>query len=359
MGDIRRLTRQRLVGAALFVPCALAHAQSSVTLYGVADAALEYANKTVSPSGQPAGHSFAVTDAGFSPSLIGLQGKEDLGQGVSATFDIESGIDLANGGLDSSNGNFFGRQAWVGLEGGFGRVRLGEQFSPLFWAIFDTDPRYLSTFGSGLVPYGNNVGFTSAVNSNAVSYASPKLGGFEGTVMFAPGGIAGNFQAGKQWSVGFKYDNGTIMVNATIYDGNGGGTPTPVPTTVEFLGRELGAAWHLGDLAVKASFVSYKVAGGFDANVYGGGLDYYVRPDLDIDGGVWFTSDRNDTANHSVLAAIGTTYFISKRTSLYAQIGMVDNHGKMNTGLSVTNPTVFNEGPGTAVGANLGIRQTF
>jgi predicted porin len=359
MGDVCQLTIRRFVGAALFAPIALAHAQSSMTLYGSIDAAVEYASRTVSPSGQVMGHTFALTDAGWVPSLIGLMGKEDLGGGLSATFDLESGIDIANGGFNSSNGNFFGRQAWVGLEGNFGRVRFGEQFSPLFLAIFDTDPRNLSTFGSGLVPYGNNVAFTSAVNSNAISYTSPKIDGFEGTAMFALGGIAGNFQAGKQWSVGAKYDNGTVMVNATIYDGNGGGMPTPVPTTVEFLGRQLGAAWRLGALTAKASFVSYKVSGGFDANVYGGGLDYFVRPELDIDSGAWFTSDRNDTANRSVLVAIGATYSVSKRTAVYAQFGVVNNHGKMNTGLSVTNPAVFNEGPGTTIGANVGFRQTF
>jgi predicted porin len=247
----------------------------------------------------------------------------------------------------------------VGLEGNYGKIRFGEQFSPFFLTLFDSDPRHFSTFGSGIVIYGDNAGFTGSVNANAILYSSPKLWGFEGSAMFAPGGVAGDFQAGKQWSGSLKYDNGTLMVNASIYDGNTGGTPTPVPTNTEFLGRTLGMAYRFGTLTAKLSFVNYKVAGKFNANVYGGGLDYFARADLDFNGGAWFTSDRNNTTNHSILGAIGTTYFLSKQTSLYAQFAVVNNHGAMNTGLSLTTHSILTEVAGTTYGANVGIRHSF
>jgi predicted porin len=110
-------------------------------------------------------------------------------------------------------------------------------------------------------------------------------------------------------------------------------------------------------VTAKASFVNYKVAGSFDNNVYGGGLSWYVTPTLNLDGGVWVTSDRNHTANHSLLAALGASYFLSKRTTLYAQVASVDNHGVMNTGLSV-NGALFGT-RGTTVGATAGIRHSF
>jgi hypothetical protein len=151
---------------------------------------------------------------------------------------------------------------------------------------------------------------------------------------------------------------GGLTINAAIYDGNSGGTvQTPITTTVQYEGRIVGVGYRFGALTAKASFVNYKVAGSFNNNVYGGGLDWYVLPTLDVNGGVWVTSDRNRTTNHSVLAALGTNYLLSKATTVYAQAGVVNNHGAMNTGLSMTG--ALYEVPGTSVGAVVGIRHTF
>jgi predicted porin len=341
----------------LMIGCA--YAQGSVTLYGVVDAGIQFSSRTMNANGQNAGHTFAMTDGGDGPSVIGLKGTEDLGGGFKARFNLEGGINVANGGFNSSNGNFFGRQAWVGLEGRFGEIRLGEQFSPFFLSVYETDPRTFSSFGSALVPYANNVVFTGGVNSNAILYNSPKFAGFEGSAMFALGGVAGNFNAGRQWSASIKYDNGTLMANAAIYDGNGGGAVTPVPTNIQFEGKTIGIGYRFSAITAKASFTNYKVAGSFNNNVYGAGADYLALPDVDLNAGVWFISDRNHTSNHSVLGALGANYLLSKRTSLYAQFALVDNHGAMNTGLSVTDQSIMNELPGTTYGANFGIRHTF
>jgi len=358
--NLFRLKSKWMVGGTLLMSVSIAHAQSNVTLYGVVDAGFQYASKTPNAQGTGnAGPTYAMTNGGFGPSVFGLQGKEDLGGGLKASFDLESGISTVNGGFSSSNGNLWGREAWVGLEGNFGQLRLGEQYSPFFLALLDSDPRHFSTFGSGIVLYGDNAAFTGAVNSNALIYNSPKVAGFEGSAMFAPGGVAGDFQAGKQWSASLKYGNGSLMVNASIYDGNTGGAATPVPTTLAFIGRTLGVAYHFGGLTAKASFVNYKVAGSFNNNVIGGGLDYFALPDLEFNGGVWVTSDRNKTSNNSLMAAIGANYFLSKRTQLYVQFASVDNHGAMNTGLSLTDHSLLNELPGTTFAANIGIRQTF
>ncbi|KVR47168.1 hypothetical protein WM08_09210 [Burkholderia ubonensis] len=69
------------------------------------------------------------------------------------------------------------------------------------------------------------------------------------------------------------------------------------------------------------------------------------------------TSDRNDTGNHSVLAALGATYNLSKATALYAQVAMVDNHGAMNAGLGI-NDALYGV-TDTTLGANAGVRHTF
>ncbi|PTB16767.1 porin [Trinickia symbiotica] len=336
-----------------------AQAQSSVTLYGVVDAGLLFTNKSPNAStGQNAGRQFALIDSGDSVSEFGLLGVEDLGHGMKAEFKLESGFSMANGAFNDSNGNMFGRQAWVGLSNDLGEFKAGLQFSPFLLSLYELDPRGLSQFGSGIVNYVNNVVATGIFNANAVSYTSPVIAGLQGSVMFAFGGAAGNFSAGRQYSASLKYDNGSLTINASLYNGNAGGNAqTPVPTTQPFLGRMLGAAYKFGKVTVKASFTSYKVAGSFNNNVYGGGVDYLLLPDLDLNGGVWVTSDRNQTTNHSVMGAVGVQYFLSKRTTLYGQVGVVNNHGAMNTGLSING--ALNGVTGTTVGANLGVRHVF
>jgi predicted porin len=337
-----------------------ARAQSAVTLYGIVDSGLQYASKVATASGGDAVNSFSFNSAGLGLSAFGLRGREDLGGGFSTNFDLESGISTANGGFGSSNGNFWGRRAWVGINGGFGEIRFGLQASPFFLTMFDSDPRSFSSFASGLVIYGDNVEFTGGMNSNAITYLSPNVAGFNASVMFAPGGVAGNFQAGQQWSASANYDTGTLMVNAAMYHGNAGGASTPVPTTVQFDGRTLGVAYRFNGFRLKASIVNYNVAGSLNEYVYGAGADYVVTPSISVNAGAWFSIDRNHEPNHSLLAGVGATYLLSVRTSLYAQAGMVSNHGNMNIGLSVTDFAIMHEvRNATAFGANFGIRHTF
>jgi hypothetical protein len=68
-------------------------------------------------SGSNSGSAIAMTDSGIGPSEFGIKGTEDLGGGMKANFDLESGISVANGGLGNGTGNFFGRQTgWTKWE---------------------------------------------------------------------------------------------------------------------------------------------------------------------------------------------------------------------------------------------------
>ncbi|WP_179405311.1 porin [Burkholderia guangdongensis] len=349
-----------VAGALLGTLGSSAHAQSSVTLYGIVDAGLLYTSKSLNPvTGQNAGHQFSMITGGMTPSLFGLKGTEDLGGGLKAIFALESGIDVTNGGFADSNGNLFGRQAWVGLASDYGTVKAGLQFSPFVLSLISTDARNVSYFGSGVPIYVGSVLVTGIFNANAISYTSPTIAGFRGSAMLALGGVAGNFQAGRQYSASLDYTYGPLFVSAAMYSGNAGGTAasTPVPSTVPFSGRTVGASYRFGDLTVKASYTNLKVAGSFDNRTYGGGLSVQFTPAVLADAGVWYTSDGNDTHNHSILAATGLTYGLSKATSLYGQVGFVDNHGLMDTGLS-TNGALFGAS-GTTFGAALGIRHLF
>ncbi|WP_322049416.1 porin [Paraburkholderia sp. J67] len=344
---------------ATFAISTTGHADSGVTLYGVIDTGIMYSSKTADDTtGANTGKQFAMVGAGLVPSVFGLTGNEDLGGGLNASFKLESGVSAANGGFADCNGYLFGCQAWVALGGQFGTVKAGLQYSPFFLALYASDPRSFTLFGSSLVNMVDNVLATGIYNANAVSYASPVFGGLQASVMYALGGKGGDFQAGRQYSASLSYTHGGLMINAAIYDGNSGGTvQTPFPSTQAFLGRTIGAAYKFGMLTAKLAFVNYKTAASFNNNVYSGGLDYLITPTIAVNGGVWITSDRNHTSNHSVMGAVGGEYFLSKRTTLYAQIGAVDNHGAMNTGLSINGPLYGVEG--TTVASMIGMRHSF
>jgi predicted porin len=337
-----------------------AYAQGSVMLYGILDDALSYASKTLdSSTGREAGHQIAVVDGQMFGSRFGMTGVEDLGGGVKASFKIESGINIANGSIGNSNGNLFGRQAWLQLGGNFGSVTTGVQFSPFVLALIESDARQASDFGSIAPIYVGSVITTGLFNSNAITYSSPTFGGLQGSVMLALGGEAGNFQAARQYSGSLTYSRNGVFANAAYYSGNAGDATTSAPasSTVAFVGRTIGGGYTFGNLTLRAVFVNFKIAGSFDNRVYGGGVSYAATPALTVDAGAWFTRDGNDSKNHSVLAATGVRYSLSKRTLLYTHIGYVNNSGKMDTGLSNDGPLYLPSG-GT-FGANVGITHSF
>jgi len=201
-----RAIRSAVVGACALAVVPVAAAQSSITLYGITDAQILYTSGTLNlATGANEGHQFSLQTAGESATRFGLRGKEDLGGGLAAVFTLESGIDLANGGLGNSNGEFFGRQAWVGVTGGFGTITAGLQYSPFLLSVFATDPRDFKYFGSGLVTYVDNVIVTGLFNPNSVMYTSPEMAGVQGRAMYAFGGSAGDFRAGQQYSAALTY----------------------------------------------------------------------------------------------------------------------------------------------------------
>jgi predicted porin len=96
---------------ALISAAGAAHAQSSVTLYGIIDTSITYVNHAV---GNKNLWSVSNTNSGdLSGTRWGLKGKEDLGGGLAAIFQLENGFDPGNGKLNQG-GRIFGRQAFVG-----------------------------------------------------------------------------------------------------------------------------------------------------------------------------------------------------------------------------------------------------
>ncbi|MFB9126087.1 porin [Paraburkholderia dipogonis] len=390
-----KMTIRSTVVASVLCVAGAAHAQGSVTLYGIADAGVMYLSHTTPGlnDSKGTGHQFSMTNSGYSPSIWGLSGSEDLGGGLKATFKLESGISLANGGYDNpgANNGLFNRTAEVGLSSRFGTVTAGLQFSPFFLTVYELDPRGFSEFGSMVTPMIDNSLIAALFMPNAVSYTSPDISGFQFAGLFGFGGVAGNFQNGRSWSVSAKYTNGTFLAGAAYISVNNAADASLAsvgglyPANVR--AYTAGASYKFGGLTVKAAFTNFKANSApvtnsstdTSVNVYSGGADWFVLPYLDLNGGVYYQQDRVHSGSHSITAALGMQYFLSKRTALYAQVGLVNNKCSANGQCLGSGLTVESAGsgvgglqgnigsaaagaglpPGTTFGGNVGIRVMF
>lgn len=173
----------------------MASAQSSVTLYGVVDAGISYAQ--MSGDYLKDKTNVGVAYGMQSGNRLGVKGSEDLGSGNRFTFQLENGFDLGNGTVEQ-NSRLFGRQAWLGLESNqWGYSRAGRQYNfatDYFGAI---DPFML---GFGQASMGAAFGTTNMYRmSNTLKYQTPDLSGFQV-------GIGYSFAIGE---VPFYYNQGS------------------------------------------------------------------------------------------------------------------------------------------------------
>ena len=206
------------VGAAF--AASAAHAEGSVTLYGLIDAGIAYTNN-VGGSGK-----VALASGNISGSRFGLRGAEDLGDGLKAIFVLENGFNVNNGQL-GQNSRMFGRQAYVGLSSNrFGTFTMGRQYDDLVDFVSPLSATS-GTFGdSGFAhPYDNDnlqhsVRFNNSVKFTSIDYAGFKFGG-----MYAFSNST-EFAVSRAYSAGASYTYGGLKVAAGYLQTNGSGART-------------------------------------------------------------------------------------------------------------------------------------
>lgn len=207
------MKKSLLAVAALCAFATVAHAQSSMTLYGVLDEGIMFANN-VTTSTLPGGGRKFYLDSLNGPygSRWGMKGSEDLGGGLRAIFTLESGVNLNNGAF-AQGGTAFGRQSFVGLSSAsYGDVTLGRQYdSVVNYAQAVTIQGYL---GSQLFMHPGDLDNTanSLRTNNAVRYASPSINGLSFGAELSLGGIPGNISGGGGYSAGAAYTHGPVAL---------------------------------------------------------------------------------------------------------------------------------------------------
>lgn len=172
--------KKTLLAAALVAGFAgVAHAESSVTLYGLADVGYGYKSQTVKlEDGSKAKSRYIGAYNGVkNGNRWGLKGSEDLGNGTSAIFQLESGFTIGDG-RSAQDGRLFGRQAYVGLTGeSWGTFTIGRQYNAADAFVSGIDP--FSTGWEQVASFSTFGGSLSARYDNVIKYVSPNFEGFQ------------------------------------------------------------------------------------------------------------------------------------------------------------------------------------
>ncbi len=315
-------------------------AQSSVTLFGVLDVAARQVKNNASQS--------RLDSSGLSSSRLGFRGTEDLGGGLRAHFWVEGALTVDDG---TASGQTWQRRSTVGLQGGFGEVRLGREKNPSGLAWEQADPFGDTGMGAvgrfnqlaGLLPAGG-VNNSFSRTSNQISYYTPGSGFFLHGAVAAGEGTLGNKHLGLR--VGYRA--GPILASIA-YGG------TEVTTATDLKRTTFGASYDLKTVKLFGMFAKTD-AGANDQDNYLLGISMPLgRFDLrasynKVDGNGAFSS-RSATGY-----ALGSAYTLSRRTAVYATVAQINNKGASN--LTVATGTALSPGRKSS-GYEVGVRHSF
>jgi predicted porin len=207
--------KKSLIALAVLAASGASFAQSSVTLYGVADVWLGSSKVESNVNGVNSSLTTTRLDSnGVSTSRFGFKGSEDLGGGLKANFQLEQGINVDTGSQGHA-GVAFDRQSWVGLSGGFGEVQLGKTWSP----YDDVRSTNNDTFNANIAASFNTwVGYQDRLN-NSIKYQSPNFGGFSGAVSYSLGeDNKAGVSASRIAAIGGLYANGPVSVGVAYQE---------------------------------------------------------------------------------------------------------------------------------------------
>lgn len=333
--------KKNLVAAAALLALAGA-AQAQVKLYGMVD-------MSIGSFENAGGDRVTAVESGkMMTSYFGISGSEDLGGGLKAEFVLESFLAGDTGeNVPNLSGGFWGRGSFVALSGGFGKVAVGQYDNPLF------------TYGYTYNPFGSSMAFSPTMRHyygvtgnafalgvdtgsiNSVTYETPNMGGFMGTVQFAPKesatsgaensyALAASYNAGplsaaltytkggltdandsyfadqKVWALGASYDFGVVKAFAQYTDVQTDATIDDGPVDIENKIWQLGVSVPLSDKAtVMASYGKFKEDNDSD-KVFSLGYNYMLSKRTDVYG--VFTNNQTTGVKSGQTFAVGVRH---------------------------------------------------
>lgn len=362
---------KKILLAIVLASCAIiAQAQSSVTIYGILDAGYMGTNYTgTGTSATTKQTTSTIGQSAEQTSRLGFKGSEDLGGGTSAIFTIETGLNPNN----STVSTFNNRQTFVGIkQNGIGAFTIGTQYTPLYVAVTQTDPGQVNNMigdaiytanlqttavNSGTAPYENTSSSSGTVDSltvrtsNTAMFTSDKFYGIGGQIMFTQNnqnvtqtasttggnsnysgyGIGLNYTLDKLYVTGafqaLKSEvPGTLTSPApALWTSASGGTNTQDNQTYA------AATYDFGVLKAYAQWINRKATDTLDASYYAKrsaqqvGVRGFWTPKVEswasVGNGRVTTYGQGLPSANFVAFQLGSNYWLSKRTNLYAIYG--------------------------------------
>jgi predicted porin len=401
------MKKASLAVAILAASTSAAWAQSSVTLYGIVDAAVRYTSNANAGTSTK-----TLTPGGMSQSRLGVNITEDMGGGLKALANLEHRLQSDTGAV-SGNPDFW-RQAWVGLQSSeFGQIRLGRQYNILF-------DLYTSTFASFryspyIEAYKPEIGMAmTARQDNMVKYLV-QLGNVYGEVQVS----AGEGQSGAAAAQPAKTIGGLLRYSDGKFGAGGAYLQATEQTGKKIKATVLGASFTSGPLYVHASWgenkfdnpftllnqtsaaafaasaapgsaanVALTTRGAYTSGILGAnvfntdsadikkrtmimfGATYQLTPQLNVGANVWLTEQTHygtaqnlaapfanalgfvtnaNTKSKANFFAVVLDYAFSKRTDAYLEIDYTKLEGEV----------LFLNGASKRGGAMLGMRHRF
>lgn len=338
---------------------------SSVTLFGVVDAAIAWGDGSVA-------NVTRMVSGANTGSRVGFRVFEDLGGGLAAGAWLEAGLNVDDGTGIASNSNnqasgagaavagrqgiMFNRRSTVSLMSDWGELRVGRDFTATYRNRDHVDPFGTNGVGASQVNQGTIAGTTSTRASNMLAYyLPPQLGGFFGEAQVYLGENASNvpndndgngFQtrlgfASGPWAIAGAYGITKYATTPTLGDTtawsvvghfdfgfgrlSGGYYEDKVEQAAELTGKGflVGGSFPFGSMVLKVAYSQYE------------------------------TDAAGDPKTGKI--AVGGVYNFSKRTAAYVTYAHVDNRGSATTGLngSVTAPGSNSDG------VDIGLKHSF
>lgn len=304
-----------------------AFAQSTVTLYGKIDASV--GAKELTSTGAAAAlaedKGLAVSSGVMSGSRWGMKGTEDLGGGLNAVFQLENGFNI-DAGSAGQGGLLFGRQAYVGLTGGFGSLTFGRQYtikSGTTWALSGGYANYNAwssqTDNAGL-GNRNSVSTDAIRKNNSILYSTPNMSGLTASLMLAPQEDGTAAASGTMYtSVGVSYAAGPMGLHVNYETENkAAGTLSELGLAGSYniAGVTLGLAYQNGKQGT-SNETGWAFALGAPVGPASVALEYATET----------TNVSSVFASKASAWDVRVSYPLSKRTNVYGRYA----NGKSNT----------------------------
>lgn len=331
----------------------VAQAQSNVTIYGVVDAAVRTANHQNADGGRLR----SVDNGLLQGSRLGFKGQEDLGNGLKAVFQLESGFNI-NNGTEGQNGGAFSRIATVGLsDATYGTLTIGRQNSLAYDTILATDVYHSDA--SNTVLGGYQAQLTGMRWDNSVKYTNT-FNNFNVGLQYSAGNEAGNTNRNSGYGVnaGYTASNwGVQGVYQVARDTNDGTLGSLVGQNQDF--------WSVGGnvvVAPKTNVFAQYAHNKFDVTnqtnkIYTIGVSQKLAGNWSVKGAATYDKQENVAEGNRKTVSAVLDYSFSKRTDLYAAVDynkLSGNYSNVGYNLnSATNPNT------NSTGVSVGLRHAF